>query len=140
MMDSSPLLISKALQSLPLFLQNFPLQLHMFHTILLGHLFTRECRPLLAKHNRLEGNHHITNLSLLEEYHSMVGLPLPGDSPLFMLLLEGTLHLPVIPRSLIHHWQGGNLRLMETLQNTREYLQEVLLFNPTLGDTRLITH
>jgi hypothetical protein len=98
MLDSSPLLISKALQSLPPFLQAFTLQLHMFHTMLLGHLLTRECRPLLAKHNRLEGNHHLTNLSLSEDYLSMVGLPLPGDSPLFKLLPEGTLYFPVIPR------------------------------------------
>jgi hypothetical protein len=37
------------------------------------------------------------NLSLLEDYLSMVGLPLPRDNPLFMLLLEGNLHLAVIP-------------------------------------------
>jgi hypothetical protein len=112
----------------------------MFHMILLGHLLTRECRPLLARHNRLEGNHHITNLSLLEDYLSMVGLPLLGDSPLFILLLEGNLHFPVIPRSSIHHWQGGNLRLLETLHNLGEYLQEALSFDPTLGGTHLIIH
>jgi hypothetical protein len=71
----------------------------MFHMILLGHLLTQEHRPLLAKHNRLEGNHHPTYLSLLEEYLSMVGLPLPGDNPMFMLLLEGNLCFPFIPRS-----------------------------------------
>jgi hypothetical protein len=38
------------------------------------------------------------NLSLLEDYLSMAGLPLLGDNPLFMLLLEGNLHLPVIPQ------------------------------------------
>jgi hypothetical protein len=69
----------------------------------------------------------------------MAGLPLPGDNPLFMLLLEGNLPLPVIPRSLIHRWQGGNLRLLETLHNPREYLQEVLLPNPTLGGIHIIT-
>jgi hypothetical protein len=140
MLDSSPIFISKALQSLPLFLQAFILQLHMFHMILLGHLLTQECRPLLAKHNQLEGNHHLTNLSLLEEYLSIVGLPLLGDIPLFMLLLEGNLRFPIIPRSLIHRWQGSNLHLLETLHNPREYLQEELSFNPTLGGTHLIIH
>jgi hypothetical protein len=52
----------------------------------------------------------------------MVGLPLPGDNPLFMLLLEGNLRLLVIPWSLIHRWQGGNLRLLETLHNPGDYL------------------
>jgi hypothetical protein len=99
MLDSSPLLISKALQYLPSFLQVFTLQLHMFHTILLGHLLTQECRPLLGKHNLFEGHHHPMNLSLLEDYLSMAGLPLLGDSPLFMLLLEGNFHLPIIPQS-----------------------------------------
>jgi hypothetical protein len=80
------------------------------------------------------------NLSLLEDYHSIEGLPLPGDSPLFMLLLEGNLRFLVIPRSLIHRWQGGNLRLMETLHNLGDYLQEEILFNPTLGGTHIITH
>jgi hypothetical protein len=81
----------------------------------------------------MEGNHHLMKLSLLEDYHYMVGLPLPRDIPLFMLLLERNLCLPVIPRSLIHRWQGGNLHLLETLHNPGEYLQEALLFNPTLG-------
>ena len=99
MLDSSPLLIPKALQSLPLFIQVFTLQLRMFHTILLGHLLTRKRRPLLAKHNRLEENHHPMNLFPLEDYLSMAGLPLLGDNSLFMLLLEGNLHFPVIPRS-----------------------------------------
>jgi hypothetical protein len=99
MLDSSPLLIPKALQSLPLFLQVFTLQRHMFHTILLEYLLTRECRHLLAKHNQLEGNHHPMNHFLLEDYLSMAGLPLPGDSPLFRLLLEGNLRFPVKPRS-----------------------------------------
>jgi hypothetical protein len=70
----------------------------------------------------------------------MVGLTLLGDNPFFMLLLEGNLRFPVIPWSLIHCWQGGNLRLLETLHNPREYLQEALLFNPTLGGTHIITH
>jgi hypothetical protein len=70
----------------------------------------------------------------------MVGLPLPGDSPLFMFLLEGNLPLLVISRSLIHHWHGGNLRLLETLHNPGEYLQEKILPNPTLGGTHIITH
>jgi hypothetical protein len=70
----------------------------------------------------------------------MARLPLLGDNPLFMLLLEGTLCFPVIPRSLIHRWQGGNLHLLETLHNPEECLQEALLFNPTLGDTHLIIH
>jgi hypothetical protein len=70
----------------------------------------------------------------------MAGLPLPGNNPLFMLLLEGNLHFPVKPRSYIHHWQGGNPRLLETLHNPREYIQEALLLNPTLGGTCIITH
>jgi hypothetical protein len=81
MFDSSPLLISKALQSLPPFLQAFTLELHMFHTILLGHLLTREHRPLLAKHNQLEGNHHPTNLFILEDYLSMQVYPSWGTTP-----------------------------------------------------------
>jgi hypothetical protein len=140
MLDSSPLLIPKALRSLPPSLQAFTLQLHMFHMILLGHLCTRECRPLLAKYNRIEGNHHIADLSFLEDHHSMAGLPLPGDSSLFMLLLEGNLPFPVIPWLLIHRWQGGNLRLLETLPNIGEYLKELLLPNLTLGGTHIITH
>jgi hypothetical protein len=107
MLDSSPLLISKSFQSLHPFLQAFTLQLYMFHTFLLEHLLhPRMQTPMLAKHNRLEGNHHLMNLSLLEDYQSMVGLPILEDSPLFMLLLEGNLHFPFIPWSLIHHWQG----------------------------------
>jgi hypothetical protein len=69
----------------------------MFHTILLGHLLTRERKLLLVKHNWLEGNHHPMNLLLLEDYLSMVGLPLPADNPFFMLLLDGNLRFPVIP-------------------------------------------
>jgi hypothetical protein len=103
MLDSSPLLIPQALRSLPLLSQTFTLQLHMFRTILLGHLCTKECRCLLAKYNRLEGNHHLVDLSLLEDHHSMASLPLPGDNPLSMFLLEGNLPFPVIPRLLIHH-------------------------------------
>jgi hypothetical protein len=71
----------------------------MFHRILLGHILTREHRPLLAKHNWLEGNHHPMNLFLLEDYLYMASLPLPGHSPLFMLLLEGNLCFSVIPQS-----------------------------------------
>jgi hypothetical protein len=71
----------------------------MFQMILLGHLLTRERRPLLAKHNWLEDNHHPMNLFLLEDYLSMASLPLPGDIPLFMLLLKGNLCFPVIPQS-----------------------------------------
>jgi hypothetical protein len=71
----------------------------MFHMILLGHLLTQECRALLAKHNWMEENHHPMNLFLLEDYLSMVGLPLPGDNQLFMLLLEGNLRFPVTLRS-----------------------------------------
>jgi hypothetical protein len=121
-------------------LKTFTLQLHMFCTILLGHLCTRECRPFPAKYNQLEGNHHLEDLSLLEDHHPMVGLSLSGDNPLFMFFLEGNLSLPVIPRSLIHRWQGGNLRLLETLHNPGEYLQEENLPNPTLWGTHIITH
>jgi hypothetical protein len=35
---------------------------------------------------------------------------------------------------------GGNPRLLETLHNPGEYLQEALLPNPTLGGTCIITH
>jgi hypothetical protein len=82
MMDLSPLLFPKALRSLTPLLETFTLQLHMFRTILLGHLFIRECRPLLAKYTRLDGNHHLVDLSLLEDHHPMVDLPLTGDNPL----------------------------------------------------------
>jgi hypothetical protein len=108
MLDSSPLLIPKAVQSLPLLLQTFTLQLHMFCMILLGHLCTRECRSLPTKYNRLERNHHLVNLSFMEDHHSMVGLPLLGDNPIFMFFPVSNLPLPVIPRSLIHHWPGEN--------------------------------
>ena len=70
----------------------------------------------------------------------MVCLPLLGDNPLFMFFPEGNLPLPVMPRSVIHHWQGGNLCLLETLHNPREYLQEAHLPNPMLGGIHIITH
>jgi hypothetical protein len=70
----------------------------------------------------------------------MVGLPLSRDNHLFMFFPEGNLPLTVMPRSVIHHWQGGNLCLLETLHNPREYLQEAHLPNPTLGGTHIITH
>jgi hypothetical protein len=57
-----------------------------------------------------------------------------------MFLLEGNLPLPTIPQSLIHRWQGGNLLLLETLHNPREYLWEAHLPNPVLGGTHIITH
>jgi hypothetical protein len=88
----------------------------------------------------MEGNHHLVNLSLLEYHHPMVGLPLLGDNPLFMFFPEGNLPLPVIPRLLIHHWQGGNLCLLETLHNPGDYLSEAHLPNPMLGGTHIITH
>jgi hypothetical protein len=140
MMDSSPLLIPKALRSLPPLLQTFTLQLHMFCTILLGHIFTRECRPFPTKYIQLEGKHHLVDLSLLEDHHPMEVLPLPWDNPLFMFFPKGNLPLPVIPQSLIHRWQGGNLRLLETLHNLGEYLPEAHLPNPMLGGTLVITH
>jgi hypothetical protein len=111
----------------------------MFCTILLGHIFTRECRPLPAKYNQLEGNHHLVDLSLLEDHHLMMDLLVLGDNPLFMFFPEANLPLPVIPRSLIHHWQGGNLRLLETLHNPGEYLMEAHLPKPMLGGTHIIT-
>jgi hypothetical protein len=70
----------------------------------------------------------------------MAGLPLPRDNPLFMFFLEGNLPLPVIPRSLIYRWQGGNLRLLKTLHNLGEYLPKAHLPNPMLGGTHIITH
>jgi hypothetical protein len=112
----------------------------MFRMILLGHIFTRQCRPLLTKYDRLEGNHHLADPSLLEDHYPMASLPLLGDNPLSMFFPEGNLPLPVIPRSLIHHWKGGNLRLLETLHNPREYLPEAHLPNPMLGGTHIITH
>jgi hypothetical protein len=112
----------------------------MFCTILLGHIFTLECRPLPAKYIRMEGNHHLENLSLLEDHHLMVGLRLSGDNPLFMFLPEGNLPLPDIPRSLIHCWKEGNLFLLETLDNIGEYLLEVHLPNPMLAGNHIITH
>jgi hypothetical protein len=70
----------------------------------------------------------------------MVGLPLlwdnppvhdhPGGQPLFAS------KTPVIHPRLA----GGNSHLLETLHNPREYLQEALLPNPTLGGTCIITH
>jgi hypothetical protein len=69
----------------------------------------------------------------------MAGLPLPGDNPLFMFFSEGNLSFPVIPRLLIHRWQGGNLCLPETLHNHGEYLLEAHLPNPTLGGTHIRT-
>jgi hypothetical protein len=53
----------------------------MFRTILLGHLFTRECRPLPTKYNPMERNHPLVDLSLLEDDHPMEGLPLLGTTP-----------------------------------------------------------
>jgi hypothetical protein len=54
----------------------------------------------------------------------------PGGQPSFVS------HTTVVNPPLA----GGNPRLLETLHNPREYLQEELLLNPTLGDTCIITH
>jgi hypothetical protein len=88
----------------------------------------------------MEGNHHLMDLSLLEDHHPIEYLPLQGDNPLFMFFPEGNLPLPAIPQLLIHHWQGGNLHLLETLHNPGEYLPEAHLPNPMLGGTHIITH
>jgi hypothetical protein len=70
----------------------------------------------------------------------MVGLTLNGDNPLSMFFPKGNPPFPVIPQSLIHHWKGGNLRLLETLHNPGEYLREAHLPNLTLEVTHIITH
>jgi hypothetical protein len=112
---------------------------HVSHD-LAGTSFHSRMQTLASQIQPTEGNHHLTDLSLLEDNHPMAGLPLPRDNPFFMFFLEGNLPFPVIPQSLIHHWHGDNLRLLETLQNPREYLSEAHLPNSMLGGTRIITH
>jgi hypothetical protein len=64
----------------------------------------------------------------------------PGGQPPFHVLSGGNLPFPVIPRSLIHRWQGGKFHLLETLHNPREYLPKAHLLNSMLGGTHIITH